>query len=168
MHALTRRGFLALSATSLLSACATTMPITPAGPSDPTQMTQQEITTAINAVRGANGRAPWNYSVSLEQAARTHSNLMAANDKLSHELGGTLRERVTVAGYLGAVGENLAGGHNDIEHAIQGWLNSPGHRSTLLSDKFTEFGLAASRAPRGKLYWTLIAGGSFDPWRVWI
>ncbi|WP_052732149.1 CAP domain-containing protein [Devosia geojensis] len=168
MHALNRRAFLALSAAGLLSACASTGPIAPAPPRDPTQMTQQEIMSAINAVRGANGLAPWSYSVSLEQAARTHSNLMAASDKLSHELGGTLRERVTAAGYLGAVGENLAGGHSDIEHAIAGWLNSPGHRSTLLSDKFTEFGLAASRAPKGKLYWTLIAGGSFDPWRVWI
>lgn len=168
MSALTRRGFIALAAVSLLSACASTMPIVPAaGPRDPLVLTEDEIKTAVNAVRAANGCAPWTYNARLAEAARTHSKLMAANDKLSHELGGTLRERVAAAGYLGAVGENLAGGHGSLQQAIAGWLQSPGHRGTLLSDKFIEFGLAVARAPKGKPYWTLIAGGSFDAWRVY-
>lgn len=168
MPALTRRGFLALSATSLLSACASTMPIVPARPRDPLVLTEDEIMTTVNAVRAANARAPWTYNARLAEAARTHSKLMAASDKLSHELGGSLRERVTAAGYLGAVGENLAGGHGSLQQAVAGWLQSPGHRGTLLSDKFIEFGLAVARAPKGKLYWTLIAGGSFDAWRVYV
>jgi uncharacterized protein YkwD len=96
---------------------------------------------------------------------------MANRDKLSHDLGVTLRERVTKAGYEGAVGENVAGGQLTLEEAIQGWMNSPGHRSTLLSDKFTEFGLAVAAVPPGKqsrygIYWAFIAGGSFDAWRA--
>ena len=92
---------------------------------------------------------------------------MASKNKMSHDLGVTLRERVTAAGYIGAVGENLAAGHKTLESAIEGWMNSTGHRSTLLSHKFVEFGLAVARSSTGKLYWAMIAGGSFDAWRVY-
>jgi uncharacterized protein YkwD len=163
---LTRRSVLVLGAASLLAACTATMPVIPAGARTPETMTPQEIATAINAVRRANGRTPWSYNPRLAAAAKTQSNLMASRDQLSHDLGTTLRQRVTAAGYTGAVGENLAKGYRSIEHAIEGWLSSPGHRSTLLSNKFVEFGLAASRTGSGKLYWTMIAGGSFDAWRV--
>ena len=43
-------------------------------------------------------------------------------------------------------------------------MNSSGHRSTLLNAKFTEFGLAAASGPGGKMYWAMIAGGSFQAW----
>jgi uncharacterized protein YkwD len=167
MPSLTRRGFIVLGAATALSACATALPLTPAIGNTPETLTDAQIMTAINAVRAANGAPAWSYSPGLEAAARSHAQLMASRNKLSHDLGITLRERVTAAGYLGAVGENLAGGHPTLESAIGGWMQSSGHRSTLLSPKFTEFGLAAARASSGKLYWALIAGGSFDAWRVY-
>ncbi|HVX72555.1 MAG TPA: CAP domain-containing protein, partial [Devosia sp.] len=69
----------------------------------------------------------------------------------------------------GAVGENIAGGQQTLQQAIEGWLNSPGHRATLLSDKFTEFGLAVAHVPTGQksrygTYWCFIAGGPFSAW----
>jgi uncharacterized protein YkwD len=122
-------------------------------------------------VRAANGRKPLTYNYRLEEAARSQARLMASKDQLSHNLGVTLRERVTTAGYEGAVGENVAGGQRSLQQAIQGWLDSPAHRSTLLSPKFTEFGLAVAAVPNGKksrygIYWAFIAGGSFEAWRV--
>ena len=94
---------------------------------------------------------------------------MASRDLLQHDLGVTLRQRVTTAGYLTAVGENIAGGQQTLEQAIDGWLNSPGHRATLLSDKFVEFGLAVAHVPTGVksrygTYWCFIAGGPFEAW----
>jgi uncharacterized protein YkwD len=70
---------------------------------------------------------------------------------------------------MGAVGENIAGGQQTLQQAIEGWLNSPGHRATLLSDKFTEFGLAVAHVPAGResrygTYWCFIAGGPFSAW----
>jgi uncharacterized protein YkwD len=164
--AYTRRSLLVLGAASLLAACTAALPVIPAGARTPETMSPEEIASAINAVRRANGRTPWAYNPRLASAAKTHSNLMASRDTLSHKLGTTLRQRVTAAGYTGAVGENVAKGYRSIETAIEGWLASPGHRSTLLSDKFVEFGLAVSRTGSGKLYWTMIAGGSFDAWRA--
>lgn len=162
----TRRGFLVLTAASALAACSTTIPVVPKGASTPETLTDAEILAAINAVRKANGAPPWSYNSRLEEAARTQARLMAQKNTLSHDLGVTLRERVTAAGYLGAVGENVAKGYPDLQGAIKGWMESSGHRSTLLSHRFVEFGLAVARSPGGKLYWALIAGGSFQAWTV--
>jgi uncharacterized protein YkwD len=168
----TRRGFLLAAAATSLSACATIAPVIPQPTDDsPEALTPERIIAEINAVRAANGHKPWAYNANLAAAARTQANLMAQKNKLSHDLGQTLRQRVTAAGYYGAVGENVAGGYKTLPAAIEGWLASPGHRSTLLSDKFTEFGLAFARAPgksRMGIYWSLIAGGSFDAWRVYL
>jgi uncharacterized protein YkwD len=164
MPLLTRRSFLIFGAAGVLSACSTTIPVLPKSASTPETLTDAEILTAINAVRAANGAPPWTYSVTLENAARSQARLMAQKNTLSHDLGVTLRERVTAAGYIGAVGENVAKGYKDLPGAIQGWMESSGHRSTLLNPKFTEFGLAAARTASGKVYWSMIAGGSFAPW----
>lgn len=167
MTHLTRRAMLAMAGAAVLSACSSTVPMLPASSaSTPENLSDAEILAAINAVRKANGAPPWAYNGRLEAAARSQARLMAAKNKLSHDLGVTLRERVTEAGYPGAVGENVAGGHPNLQSAIQGWMNSAGHRSTLLSPKFTEFGLAVARTEQGKLYWAMIAGGSFQAWLV--
>jgi uncharacterized protein YkwD len=160
----TRRGFLTLAATAALAACSTTIPVLPKGASTPETLTDDEILAAINAVRKANGAPPWTYNTRLEDAARSQARLMAQKNTLSHDLGVTLRQRVTAAGYLGAVGENVGKGYTDLQGIIGGWMESPGHRSTLLSHRFVEFGLAAARGPGGKLYWAMIAGGSFQAW----
>lgn len=170
MTHLPRRAFIILGAASLLAACSAQGP-KPGVTTTPAQLTTNTILAAINDVRKANGRAPLKYSQRLEKAARSQARLMASKDKLSHDLGVTLRERVRAAGYEGAVGENVAGGHRTLEQAIQGWLDSPSHRSTLLSPNFVEFGLAVASVPRGKksrygIYWAFIAGGSFEAWRT--
>jgi uncharacterized protein YkwD len=160
----TRRSFLVLATAAALSACASTIPMLPKGGSTPETLTDDEILAAINAVRKANGAPAWTYNTRLEDAARSQARLMAQKNTLSHDLGVTLRQRVTAAGYLGAVGENVAKGYTNLQGAIEGWMNSSGHRSTLLNAKFTEFGLAVARGPGGKLYWAMIAGGSFQAW----
>lgn len=161
-----------LATTSLLAACTSIVPPAP-GPnsmaSAPMQLSQGTILAAINSARAANGKPPLRYNVKLEAAARSQANLMAAKDTLSHDLGVTLRQRVTTAGYEGAVGENVAGGQSTLDQAIAGWLASPAHRDTLLSTKFQEFGLSVATVPvnrksRYRVYWSFIAGGPFEAW----
>jgi uncharacterized protein YkwD len=166
MTSITRRGLLVTGVAFWLSACSATIPVLPKGASTPETLTDTEILAAINAVRKANGAPPWSYNQRLEEAARSQARLMAQQNTLSHDLGVTLRQRVTAAGYLGAVGENVAKGYPDLQGAIEGWMASSGHRGTLLSHRFVEFGLAVARGPGGKLYWAMIAGGSFDAWRA--
>lgn len=169
MTAFSRRNFVLLGAAALLSGCTAAM-VPPARTTAPNELTEATILAAINGARARNGKPPLAYNPRLEAAARSQANLMAQKDTLSHNLGVTLRQRVSNAGYDGAVGENVAGGQRTIEQAIEGWLNSPGHRNTLLSTRFTEFGLATASVAPGKksrygTYWAFIAGGSFDAWR---
>ena len=168
----TRRAFIVAGAGVSLSACASIGLTTnvPSGTTTPAELTQASILAAVNEARRINGgHKPMTYNVALETAARSQANLMASKDTLAHNLGVTLRERVTAGGYDGAVGENIAGGQQNLQQAIEGWLNSPGHRATLLSDKFTEFGLAVAHVPAGRksrygIYWCFIAGGPFSAW----
>ena len=166
MKNFSRRSILVLASAAALSGCASTVPVLPKTASAPQALTDAEILQAINAVRAANGSPAWTYNKALETAARSQARLMAQKSTMSHDLGVTLRQRVTEAGYLGAVGENVAKGYTSLAGAIEGWMNSSGHRSTLLSRKFIEFGLAAASGADGKMYWAMIAGGSFDAWRV--
>lgn len=166
MKGFSRRGFIVLGAGALLSACSAVGPI---GSTVPAQLSPELITAKINATRTANGQKPLIYNAQLTAAARVQANLMAAQDTLSHDLGKTLRQRVNEAGYVGAVGENVAGGQATIEMAIQGWLDSRSHRATLLNAKFTDFGLAVARVPAGRksyygIYWSFIAGGDSAAW----
>ncbi len=133
---------------------------------NPNQLRVALILQKINEARKISGKKPLTYNDKLEQAAQNQANIMAELGILSHELNGTLRERVTRVGYRGAVGENVAGGHHTLEQAIEGWLESRAHRSTLLSEKFIEFGLAQAKSTNGKysIYWSFIAGGSFEAW----
>ena len=170
MTALSRRHFVLFGAAALLSGCSTAMLPAGAPTSASTQLSQAAIVAAINGTRARNGKPPLHYNSRLETAARSQANLMASKDQLSHNLGVTLRQRVSAAGYDGAVGENVAGGQKSLEQAIQGWLNSPAHRNTLLSTRFTEFGLAVAAVGPGRksrygTYWAFIAGGSFDAWK---
>lgn len=165
---LSRRSLLILGS-AFLAGCSATVPPVP-GDTTPTQLSRGAIVAAINGVRKRHGVPPLRYNSSLESAARRQADLMAQKDQLSHNLGVSLRQRVTDAGYDGAVGENVAGGHKTLEQAIEGWLASPGHRSTLLSTRFVEFGLAVATVPPGRksrygTYWAFVAGGPFEAWR---
>lgn len=167
----TRRGFIIVGTAGLLSACTTSGVMIQGAPPVDTFSTAGMV-ARINEVRRLNGKPAWSHNPKLTTAARSQANLMAAKDQLSHDLGVTLRQRVTNAGYDGAVGENVAAGQKTLDQAIEGWLASSGHRNTLLSTKFTEFGIAVAFAPGGRksrygTYWALIAGGSFDAWRVY-
>ena len=169
---LSRRGLLALGFVPLLAACSSTIAPLP-GPGAglaPPQLTQGAILAAINGARARNGRPPLRYNSKLESAARVQARLMASKDQLSHDLGLTLHRRVVDYGILGASGENVAGGQKTLEQAIAGWLNSKGHRDTLLSTRFEEFGLAVATVSPGRksrygIYWAFIAGGPYAAWK---
>jgi uncharacterized protein YkwD len=168
---LSRRGLIGLSAISLLAACSGAEAFAPlkGGSITPREVTRARVVAAINGIRMAHGKPPLRYCPELETAARTQATLMATKDQLSHDLGETLRQRVSKAGYEGAVGENVAGGQQTLEQAIDGWMHSRGHRETLLSTKFVEFGLAVSVVPKTKrsrygVYWAFIAGGPTSAW----
>ncbi len=130
----------------------------------PAGATREVVLAKLNEVRAANWVDPLRYDLRLEAAAQRQAELMAQQDLIAHELGKSLRARVSAAGYHETVGEILAGGQDTLEGAIAGWLRSPSHRATLLNAKFTAVGFAVVSRPDGKwgTFWAVIFGGETE------
>lgn len=99
----------------------------------------------------------------LFSAAAGHAADMAQNDYFSHEglNGSTFSQRITDAGYEWiAAGENIAAGQADVQQVVQAWLDSPGHCANIMSDAFTEVGVACVAEPGSTYtqYWGMSLG----------
>lgn len=44
-----------------------------------------------------------------------------------------------------AAGENIAQGQRTAEQVVNSWMDSPGHRRNILSQKFTQIGIGLAR-----------------------
>jgi uncharacterized protein YkwD len=156
MLQVTRRGFIVLGAALTLSACGPEAPttVTPA-----VSVTPAEMLAAINDVRKQNGSKPLTFSSVLAGMARQQAIAMVAHDEMSHDFGPgqDLRDRATLAGYRGPIGENVAAGQTTLEDTLRDWLASPGHRYTLLSDMWTSVGMVVVSGHPGSRYGTFWA-----------
>ena len=52
-----------------------------------------------------------------------------------------------------ACGENIAQGYATVEDAVNGWMNSPGHRANILNSAYQRTGIAAYQDEGGHAYW---------------
>lgn len=92
----------------------------------------------------------------LTQAARAYAAYLAKSNAFSHTADGReAGDRVTSIGYQWCqVGENLAlnldsrgfASRDLAKKSIEGWINSPGHRETMLAPYATEIGVGVARA----------------------
>lgn len=90
---------------------------------------------------------------------------MGQTGKFGHEFGPSTKfqKRIFAVGFKNSAGENLGVGYRSIDEAIQGWLDSPGHRKILLKKRYTLGGIAyaqnvSGKNPRLNHFWVLIVG----------
>ena len=119
---------------------------------------EQAIFEQINTHRQSQGLAPLEQQSVIAAQSRQHSEAMALNRRLSHdgfqERVGAIAQTLT---YRGA-GENVASnqGYADpATQAVQGWLNSPGHRQNI-EGNFDATGIGVAQAADGTYYLTQI------------
>jgi cysteine-rich secretory family protein len=104
-----------------------------------------------NLARRDNGLPPLRWNRQLTHAARWFSWDSTENRApgfCGHQdtQGNQFYYRTSVFGYLGFAGaENAFCGYLTPESAIQGWMNSPGHRANLLDPDFNEIGVGYYR-----------------------
>jgi uncharacterized protein YkwD len=53
-----------------------------------------------------------------------------------------------------SAGENIASGQKTPAAVMSSWMNSPGHRSNILSTSYSEIGVGLAKSSSGKTYWT--------------
>ncbi len=129
--------------------------------SDCTQLDRffSELLMLTNQARHDHGLPPLTFSYQLGQAAQNYAEDLATQNFFSHtgKDGSTFASRIGATGYrYSAAGENLAAGHSDALSVFQGWMNSEGHRTNILNERFTEvgFGLFDSTGSSDfGLYW---------------
>lgn len=128
------------------------------------------VIAAVNAVRSANGLAPFQTNAALMAAAQAHSNYQASIGSATHSgAGGSdVKSRALAAGYGGgadvSVIENIYSGMNaSPQQAVSWWQGDSLHLGTLLATRQTEVG-AGVAVSGGVVYYTLdvgvVVGGS--------
>jgi uncharacterized protein YkwD len=113
------------------------------------ERTRATILCLLNEERARHGLRPLERNAILEAASQRHSEDMARRHFFAHRTpdGMTPGERISAAGYPVCdcyVGENLywgAGRNAPPAKAMEGWMDSPGHRKNVLSPEFTEVGV---------------------------
>lgn len=132
----------------------------PSGDRQPPNLTAQSDTIAqmeakirqrINEIRQERGLNSLQTNEPLAKVARAYSQQMAQKNFFSHTSpnGGTLTQRVSSVGIsYRLVGENLFTSTNvpePVSSAVQGWMDSSGHRENILRSGFTETGVGIWR-----------------------
>jgi len=117
------------------------------------QTAAQQLLVLANQSRAENGADKLRWDSALAAAALKHCRRMAAEGPISHRYEGEadLAARTGQAGaHFSVIEENVAVGPSSaVIH--DGWMNSPGHRSNLLSTDVDRVGIAVV-ASRGVLY----------------
>lgn len=105
---------------------------------------EQEIFEITNVLRMRHQLTPLKWDESTADVAYGHSKDMAENNDFSHESRtfGSLTDRLNRAEVVyKAAGENIAANYTDAPAVVEGWLNSKGHRESLLNKDFTHLGV---------------------------
>lgn len=125
---------------------------------------EMEAFNLVNAERAAHGLPPLSMTRALRSVARAHSQDMADNDFFSHTNldGQSPFDRMRAAGIeYRTAGENIGWNNypNPAEIAVQGWMDSPGHRANILRESFTHTGMGVAVSDDGKYYFTQVFAG---------
>lgn len=107
---------------------------------------EKEIFDITNILRIRYHRQPLTWGPGAAHAAYLHSREMKLRNYFSHDSkwSGDLKTRLKREGILfQSAGENIAARYTDAAAVTMGWLNSPDHRSNMLSPDFTQLGVGA-------------------------
>ena len=106
---------------------------------------ERAVLARVNAVRADHGLAPFAAGGRLARAADRHSLRQQRARTLSHQLPGEspLMQRLAKAARATPVGEVVlfASGGTSSAKIVRAWMDSPGHRSVLLSPDFGRAGI---------------------------
>jgi uncharacterized protein YkwD len=120
---------------------------------------EQKIHNRVNQYRLSHGLPPLRLDARISYEARRHSQAMARGTAaFSHDGFANRVKAIGASIPYRKAGENLAEiqGYPDlIGTAVQGWIDSPGHRKNMEGD-FNLTGVGAARNLQGKYYFTQI------------
>ncbi|WP_096189251.1 CAP domain-containing protein [Evansella halocellulosilytica] len=108
----------------------------------------KQIYDITNVIRSRHGLSELEWDEETAYVAYLHSEDMEQNEYFSHTSpeAGELNDRLEAEDiYYQLAAENIAAKYVDGIAAVEGWLNSEGHRVNLLNDEFTHLGVGVYR-----------------------
>jgi uncharacterized protein YkwD len=105
---------------------------------------EQQILDLTNILRGRHQAKLVKWHEETAKVAYGHSKEMFEENYFSHTspVSGDLASRLTDGGVMySQAGENIAANYTDAAAAVIGWLNSDGHRKTMLDDVYSHLGI---------------------------
>lgn len=145
----------------------TEKPVTPTPTATPTEkpatptpeMSVEEMASEVirltNIERVKDGAAPLQYHAGIQRAAMVRAEEITR--KFSHTRpDGTTAETVLLdCGVSNGAGENIAAGQKTPEAVVRAWMNSSGHRATMLNPNAKYIGVGVCKSPiTGQWLWT--------------
>jgi len=123
------------------------------------QISTSDVIKLTNEKRQANGLAPLSYNEQLTEAAKAKGAYMLKYQFWAHVApDGTQPWKFFLdAGYkYKYAGENLARDFPTATAAVDAWMASPSHRENMLSDRYTDIGVAVVEGPLNGVDTTII------------
>ncbi len=152
-----------------LAGCADTSPPPTGQPTFYQDLAQPDMTvdaaaaqSMISGYRSNNGLGAVTVDPELMRLASDQAHVMAAHDKMDHDIGRPFQDRIRNSPIAGSVAvENISAGYHTLAEAFSGWRDSPPHRANMLNRSVTRLGIAAVFAPgsKYKVFWALILAG---------
>ncbi len=90
----------------------------------------------------------------VQHFAKRQARRMADRQSLFHQDLGRVLRRCN----LSMVGENVAGGYSSGAAAVEGWMDSLGHRYNILNPPYRVLGMAVRRSDNGTMYAVQVFG----------
>ncbi len=122
---------------------------------------EMSVFAEINQRRRTNGLRDLTWREDVARVARLHSSNMGGREFFSHDdpVEGDLKQRLIKLGVndWATAGENIfkeSGAYNPARQAVEGWMNSPGHRKNILNPAFSHTGIGVAFGHDHFLYFT--------------
>lgn len=124
---------------------------------DDVKVLENEVIRLVNAERTKNGLQPLKANWELSRVARYKSQDMINKNYFAHNsptYGSPFKMMESFGIRFSAAGENIAMGQQSAQQVMNSWMNSPGHRSNILSPSYSQIGVGVAKDRYGRLYWT--------------
>ncbi len=126
-------------------------------PTVTTTAQEDEVIRLVNVERSKQGLQLLTKNWELCRVARYKSTDMANKGYFSHTsptYGSPFKMMESFGIRFSAAGENIAYGQRSPQEVMNAWMNSPGHRSNIMSPSYTQIGVGMAKNSKGVLYWT--------------
>ena len=124
---------------------------------DDVKALEQKVAALVNQQRANNGLPALKFNWEVSRVARYKSQDMIDKKYFDHQsptYGSPFNMMENFGIKFSAAGENIAYGQKTPEAVMNSWMNSPGHRSNILSPTYNQIGVGVAKSANGTFYWT--------------